>query len=259
MKSVSSGYLKTLLAALLVFPGFVGAVGQFPVEEGFLDVTMDQMTLTRQRENGIEHVYLPPNALKKLARYNKLMVDQPEIWIDADSDYRGVKPDNIKAIADLIREAIADRLIARGYDIVDKPGPDVVYLRVAITDLYLKKKKRGVLSYTPAGAMLKLGADAVRDMLEKVDIIEMALQAEMQDSQTEEILAAIIVKRGARKDKEARQKEERIDFPEFRRVIRSYAAILACRLDNARQPEERQVDCFDKGAMRAAGYLLQDG
>lgn len=239
----------------LMLAGKTSAVGQFPVEEGFLDLTLDQMTLTRQRENGVEHVYLPPNALLKLARYNSVMIDQPEIWIDANSGYRGVKPDNVKAIADLTRDALAERLTARGYGIVDQAGGDVLYARIAITDLYLKKKKRGILTYTPAGAMVKLGTDAVRDTLEKVDIIEMALQVELQDSQTEEVLAAIVVKRGARKDKEHHQKEERIDFSEFRRIIRGYGAILACRLDNARQQSQAQVDCFDKGAMRDAGYL----
>ncbi len=66
---------------------------------------------------------------------------------------------------------------------VDEPGPDVLYMRLAVTDLYLQKERRGVWAYTPAGAVVQLGADQVRDMMSKVDIIEMALQAELLDSQ----------------------------------------------------------------------------
>ena len=50
---------------------------------------------------------------------------------------------------------------------------------MALTELYLKKKKRGVLAYTPVGAVAKLGTDALKETLSKIDIIEMTFEAEL--------------------------------------------------------------------------------
>jgi hypothetical protein len=247
--------ITILLSAVLCLPAAFAAEGTFPVEDGFLSVDLDQLTVVEEKDGGIDLVYRPPGVFDRLAKYNKLMIDQPEVWLDPDSEYRGVKPDNLKAIADLIRERLTERVISRGYEVVDEPGPGVLYMRVALTDLYLKKEKRGILGYTPIGAVVKLGADAVRDMLSKVDIIEMALQVEFLDSQSEEVLGAIVIKRGARKDKKAGQKEQRMDFDEFRSILREYGARMACRLDNAKMPESQQIDCANNDALETAGYL----
>ncbi len=245
-----------LLSAVLCLPAAFAAEGTFPVESDFLSVSQDQLTVIVEEEGGLDLIYRAPLAFERLVKYNKLMIDQPEIWIDPDSEYRGTKPDNIKAIADLIRERLTERLNSRGYEVVDEPGPDVIYMRVALTDLYLKKEKRGIWAYTPAGAVVKVGADAVRDMLSKIDIIEMALQGELLDSESGEVLLAAIIKRGARKDKATGQKLVRIDFDEFRDIVREYGARLACRLDNARNPESQWIECTDDDALEAAGYLV---
>ena len=248
--------ITILLSAVLCLPAAFAAEGTFPVEEGFLSVDLDQLTLVREEEHGVDLFYAPAGAFDRLARYNKLMIDQPEIWLDRDSKYRGVKPDNSKAIADLIRQHLIEKVTSRGYEVVDEPGPDVLYIRMALTDLYLQKEKRGILAYTPTGAVLKAGADAVRDMMSKVDIIEMALQIEMLDSQSGEVLAAVVIKRGARKDKKTGQKLERMDFDEFRAILQEYGARLACRLDNSKMQESQRIDCVDDTALEAAGYLV---
>jgi len=244
------------LAALLWLPAAFAAQGTFPVEEDFLSVSLDQMNIVREEEGGIDLIYKPPGLYERLAKYDKIMIDQPEIWIDPDSKYRGTKPDNIKAIADLLRENLTAKVIDRGYEVVDEPGPGVLYIRTAMTDLYLKKKKRGILAYTPAGAVAKLGVDAIRDMMKKIDIIEAAIQMEFQDSVTQEVLGAIIIKRGARKDKETGQKLTRYDFRELRLEMQYYSGRLACSLDNARAPEAQQVDCEKVDELVDAGYLV---
>ena len=141
---------------------------------------------------------------------------------------------------------------------VVEPGPNVLYMRIALTNLYLKKKKRGIMGYTPVGALVQVGSDAMKGMMSKVDIIEMALQAELLDSQSEEVLAAMVIKRGARKDKKTGQKLARMDFDEFRAVLREYGARFSCRLENSKLPGSQQIDCFDEMALKAAGYFPED-
>jgi hypothetical protein len=187
--------------------------------------------------------YIAPNAMKRLAAYKAVMVDQPEILFSPDSKIKGMKPDDQKALAEAMRDAISGRLAEGGYSVSQQPGPGVLYLRVGLTDLMVKKKKRGVLGYTPVGAVVKFGADAVRETLSKVDFIEMTFQAELVDSVSNDVLGAIVAPRGTRKGDG--QKETRIDLEEFDQNMRAWGNRLRCQLDNAKLPADKQTDCTD--------------
>lgn len=243
--------LKRLsLVAILVCLAPVGLaeVGTFPVQQGFLSIDYALLESRVEAGDGVDLLYVSPGALARAGEYEGVIVDQPEIWIAEDSEYGGEKPENLVAIAELIREAFTARLISRGRTVVEEPGPNILYVRLALTDLYLKKKKRRLLAYTPIGAAAKAGADLVRDMMEKVDIIELAFQFEAVDSDTGEVLGAIVIKRGARKDKATGQKLVRIDFDEFREIVFEYGARISCHFDNGDLPEEQWIDCTDPAA-----------
>ncbi len=105
------------------------------------------------------------------------------------------------------------------------------------------------MSYTPVGAIVKAGTDALSDTLNKVDIIEMTLEAELADSQSGEVLGAVVLDRGARKAKG--QKEERLDMDGLRATVQEYGGRFSCRLNNCRMPVSQRIDCNDPGARKA--------
>jgi len=84
--------------------------------------------------------YVHPDVFKIAQRYDSVMVDQPEILIAADSRYKGAKGNHLKQLADVGRLAMIERLEAGGWTVTDEAGPKVVFMRWAISDLYLKKK-----------------------------------------------------------------------------------------------------------------------
>jgi hypothetical protein len=219
-------------------------------ESGFLSDYSKLEAVTTP--TGTDRGYIAPDAMARGGAYTAVLIDQPEIHFSADSEYRGMKPENIEALAEIIRGAIRETIESRGrYKVVEEPAANALFLRTALTDLYVKKKKRPALAYTPVGAMVKVGVDALKDVLDKVDIIEMALEAEVADSQSGEILAAIVIERGARKA--AGQKEQRLDMNAFRAIVAEYADRLHCRLDNSRLPEAQWIDCTDPAARKARG------
>jgi len=192
-------------------------------------------------------VYVAPNATKRLAAYTAVMVDQPEILFSPDSKIKGMKPDDQKALAEAMRDALSGRLAEGGYSVAQQPGPGVLYLRVGLTDLMVSKKKRGILGYTPIGAVVKAGTDAVKETLSKVDFIEMTFQAELVDSLSDDVLGAIVAPRGTRKSDD--QKETRIDIDEFNQNMRAWGNRVRCQLDNAKLPEgQPPADCTDDTA-----------
>ena len=74
-----------------------------------------------------------------------------------------------------------------------------------------------------------------RKRSDKIDIIEMTFEAELADSTSRDVLAAIVVPSGGRKAEG--QKEQRMDMEEFRAQIQEYASRLRCQLDNAKLPK----------------------
>jgi hypothetical protein len=105
----------------------------------------------------------------------------------------------MKQLADTARLAMIERIEAGGYTVTDEPGPNVGYIRWAIADLYLKKKKKSVLSYTPVGFVVHSTKQAViRDLWKKIDIVELDLMIEWSDSVSSEILSAGDSRQGQR-------------------------------------------------------------
>ncbi len=189
--------------------------------------------------------YFDANLIRRMADYNAVFVDQPEIFISTDSKYKGAKGDQLKALADVARLATMERLEASGYTIATEPGPEVLYFRWALTDLYLQKKKRGILSYTPLGFVVHATAQAaVRDLWKKIDIAEIRLEIELSDFVTGEILAAAVSRRhGLRKVKG--QKAEIVSWQDLDAVFKTVGERFACILDNARIPESEWTPCYE--------------
>lgn len=225
----------TLAALFLIFP-IVG----WGSDSGFLD---DYSILEQRTDDAIDRVYIAPGTEERLATYHAVLVDQPEVFLSPDSKYGGAKPDHLKALADSTRLTLVERLEEDGgYDIVEQAGPGVVYVRWAITDLYLKKKKRGLLSYTPIGFVVHATAQAaIRDVWKKIDMVELNIEVEFIDGATGDVLAAVVAERGARKTKD--QEQELISWEELDATINTFGLRLRCNLDNARIEASRREDC----------------
>jgi hypothetical protein len=225
-------WLVTTVLTTLPFAGW-GA------ESGFMD---DYSMLERRDE--FNRVYIAPVTRELLAEYDygSVMVDQPEVFMSPDSQYKGAKPDHTKTLADTARLALIERLEDGGYAVVDQVGPGVVYVRWAISDLYLKKKKRNILSYTPIGFVVHTTARAaIRDLWRKIDIVELKIEAEFIDGANGNLLGAWVLERGTRKAKG--RKQVLVSWEELDATMQTFGQRMRCHLDNSRVDESQQQDC----------------
>jgi hypothetical protein len=242
MRSVRIAMVASALAAALGLPAIAAAQ----------DVTFDKTFLNdysrlapRQSDRGAEFIYIAPQAIEKIVKYEGVMVDQPEILMSPDSPYKGAKPENLLAVANSMRDAMTARLVKGGYNVVDKPGPGIIYVRIALTDLELVKKKRSLLEYTPIGAVVGFGVDAMKDFQKKFDILKMVFQAEIIDSATNEVYGQYVMVAGGG------DKPARIDFDKVQDNMDEFGERLRCRLDNAQGPVDKQINCLDPAARAA--------
>jgi hypothetical protein len=96
---------------------------------GFLE---DYTGFKPGRKGGAELVYEKEGA--DISKYNKLMVDEVVFYFKEDAEYKGIRADEMKKLSDALYTAIADSL-SRAYQLVYEPGPDVLRLRIALTDI----------------------------------------------------------------------------------------------------------------------------
>ena len=245
---------RTLMATLVTLAVASGgwpaaaAAGEWAGQTFLSDY--DTLQLVEGRE-GRDYVYLREVDPERMGLFRKVLIDQPEVFISASSPYRGAKPDELAAIAAVVRGSVANALQSRGYALVESPAPDAVYVRLAVTDLSIEKKKRGLLAYTPVGFVVSSGVQALQDFTDKYEIRDMALQVEVQDSVRHDLLGAAVIQRGRSADK-----SKPMSFDTLHALVTEYGERMACRLDNSHVTVDRRIDCHDAAARRQRPPLL---
>jgi hypothetical protein len=152
---------------------------------GFLE---DYTGFTQGRKGGVELVYEKEGA--DISKYNKLMVDEVVFYFKEDAEYKGIHADEMKKLSDALHTAIADAL-SRAYQLVYEPGPDVLRLRIALTDIVpsnIGKYNRS--KFIPGGL-------AYSELKKKTTgsyafVGRASMEAELLDSMTNERIAAAI-------------------------------------------------------------------
>jgi len=124
------------------------------------------------------------------AAYTKVMIEPITIFISRDSEYQDLDANELKALADGFNESLTKTLEPE-IAVLNKAGPGVVYLRAALTNVKLAKKKRGLLSYTPIGLVATAVADAAGA---RISLKDAAVEIEMLDSTTGERLGVLVDK-----------------------------------------------------------------
>jgi hypothetical protein len=126
---------------------------------GFLDGYYEK--LGPGPKDGAELRWLKPGV--DFGKYTKVMIDSVIFYLADDSDHKGIDGNEMKDLTDAFNLAIANTF-KDNYPIVSEPGPDVLRIRAAITDL--KQSKPGlstVSSIVPIGLGVSVVKKGVTD------------------------------------------------------------------------------------------------
>jgi hypothetical protein len=125
--------------------------------------------------------------------YTKLMFERVVVLLSPKSEKREIDPTILKELADFYQNALLEA-VKDGYEVVDQPGPDVLWVRVAITDVVPSNPTANTLSsIIPVGIVVAGATKAVSDV--NLGTGEAATEIEVLDSMTKERLAAAVDRR----------------------------------------------------------------
>ena len=126
--------------------------------------------------------------------YTTIILDPLVIWPSQHSEYGGLDALTVWKLALAFQESMS-RALAGGYVIVKDPGPGVLRLRAALTDVMLERP-----ALASPGPLLPLANDILIQASEKISGMnalegEAAIEAEILDTQSQERLVAYVEKR----------------------------------------------------------------
>ena len=154
-------------------------------------------------------------------QYRAVYFEQPEVFLDPDSPYKGIQPDMVKALSDVLLDIVQTDAVERGRDVADEPGPDVMHARVALTNVYVKRRDR---VYRPISSYsgFRLRAAIGRNL----SLVEATIEVELLDGESNERLGVVIVQEGQRRVEELEVDEFVTSWSEIVSTIERLARVV---------------------------------
>ena len=149
--------LVTVMAVVVSF--MLMAAAGFAEEKRYSGFLVNYDNLQKGPKGGVAERYLKPGV--DFSKYNKLMLDNVVFFMADDAQYKGIDSEQMKELSDDFNQAVVKALGGQ-YPLVGEPGPDVMRVRVAVTQLTPGKPGQSVMTTVmPIGlafSFLKKGA-----------------------------------------------------------------------------------------------------
>jgi len=218
----------TLRIVLIMMVSFVltpatGWAGEKMRQTGFLS---DYSKLTQDDPLKVaDWLYVNKNVNYKT--YDKIILKHVTFFLKEDAEYKGMQADEMNELAEAAHNAISEAL-SDAYTFTDEPGPGVMVLRIAITDMVPNKAVMGtVTTIIPVGLVLS-GAKKLTTGTH-IAMGGVSFEGELLNSQTNEVLMAIVTSETGKKYKIGKSVTK---WGQVKEIFRSYAKTLRKRLDS---------------------------
>jgi hypothetical protein len=205
-----------LMLALSAAPGIAADTAQ---NSGFLG---DYSKLQPAADNPSVRLWIDKSY--DLKPYTKVLLDPVEVWVSPGSEYKGASPDVLKRMSDNFNASFR-KALQNGYQLVQKPGPDVLHIKLAITGINLVKPDKNPADFLPIVFILRAATGAN-------DQMNVVLTGEMQVLTPDNRVVAAAVARGTG-DQTVVEKQA-ITWKELQTITDNWAKGLRRRLDEAR-------------------------
>ena len=185
-----------------------------------------------QAEDPMKKVkWLYINEKANFSAYDKIMLDDVTFFLSEKAEYKGIEAEELVELSQAFHKAVIMNL-SGVYKFTDKPGPGVMRVRMAVTELVPSSSVAGtVTTIIPIGLALSSVKKAATGS--HIGMGEVTFEGEMIDSQSGEILGSVIDSQTGKKYKIAKSASKwghAIDiFNEWGKTFRTRLEKLADR------------------------------
>lgn len=156
---------------------------QLQAAESFLEESEVALLKPHPTVSGVMR-YVSPGI--ELPRYNNILFGSVTMYFSASSKAKDIDADEAKAISDAMKQALVDAAkTVPDVKVVGTPGPATILINVAITEITMADKKRGLFGYTPVGLVMTTAGN-VAGM--RIQLKDARIEGEVVDSVTGEVL-----------------------------------------------------------------------
>jgi len=210
-------------------------VPQSPVKESNIGFLSDYSLLGEPDASSgvVVSSYIDPKLSENIELYSGVMVDQPEIFMSPDSPYLGVKPDMLKLLADQVRYLMIGELIRDGYNVVEEPAGDIVYLRIALTKLKVATGAN-TSAYIPVNVTDQNRVEVARKLMGSMQLLGAGVEVEVVDSAEGHVLMAAVLDQKF----EGTGGGNLESWAELGKLLEEVAAAISCLVQNANLPAD---------------------
>lgn len=170
-----------------------GCASRKPVYSGFLEEYPD---FQPGQKGGVDLVYLKEGIDFK--KYNKVMLDHIVFYPHPEAQFKGLEADDLKEMETFFHSALKKEMEKDyplvSYPVVDEAGPDVMRIRIAVTDIH--PGRPAVCGARVAVYPVSVAAGGIRRAVtgENFGVGSASMEVEMSDSITNQRIAAAIDK-----------------------------------------------------------------
>lgn len=134
-----------------------------------------------------------------LKNYRTFIIDPVTVYLLPEAQDRGIDPDDLDRLARYFADAITDELIGSGYEVVTEPGPGVLQLQIAITNVEPTGGKRNAALKAGATAASVAVAPGASLLVPRLSVGRVGIEGEMVDSVSGERMVAFVTGKGGRR------------------------------------------------------------
>jgi Protein of unknown function (DUF3313) len=162
---------------------------------GFLG---DYSALAPDAKNGDLLLYVKDRSALK--NYRKFMIDPINVYLLPEAQARAIDADDLERLTQYFRQAVIDELQKSGqYEIVNEPGPGVLELNVAITNVEPTGGKRNAVVTGATTAASVATVPGISLATPRISVGRISIEGEMLDSQSGERLVAFMTSKSGRR------------------------------------------------------------
>ena len=192
MRKSAIAVVTALVCALSSSPAWTDE----PQYSGFLN---DYSGLVEKKDSKLiyNYVYQKPDA--ELSGYTKFLIDSITMFPHPEADFKGINANDLALLQKHFHDAMVKALTEKsGYQVVEEPGPGVMRIRVAITDVVPVQPTMNTLTtFVPQMRLLSGAVNMATGSNFFVGSI--GIEAEFVDADSNERLAMLVSKQAGKK------------------------------------------------------------